>query len=152
MKKERIQKWKERIQKWRDKQIKEHGWYMHYIEDNYHTHHVLESFGHPDFQTVMNMTEETISGILSNFVDRVKDGEKFSAGQIVEGIADNGYKIKLVGAIEDGRPVLRLIIPEANGNLDEDKMTPDYRRQYEGTFDPIEFLAFIPGDEQSTEL
>jgi hypothetical protein len=135
---------RKQLDDWHDKQIKEHGWYMHYVIDNHHTHHVAESFKHPDFQIVMNMPANVIGGLFTNLVDRVKAGEQFALNQVVEGIAAKDYKVKLVGAEENGRPVLRVIIPEANGNLDEDKMTPDYRRQYDGVLSVIEFLAFIP--------
>ena len=65
-------------------------------------------------------------------MDRISAGDRFSEGDIADRILSEPYKVKFIRATESGREVLRLIIPDAAGNLERDLMEPAYARQYAG--------------------
>ena len=129
-----------RIRGWGTDMLAKHGWFVHFVQDdpesptrfNCHTHGLVEKDGHPDFQIVFPLPPPTLHGILSAIVERVKAGERFKAGQTVERVVGNGYEIKLVAAEEGGRAILRLIIPDRDGNLDVESLGGVFRDQYEG--------------------
>jgi phosphomannomutase len=127
----------EKQKKWAAEQIEKYGWYAHYVGGNeygegvnFHTHNVLESFKHYDFQIVVAVASGTAHSIFEELIRRIKEGESFKIGQIVSGIVKN-YNVKLCMASENNRRVLRIILPEANGELEETKMT-NLRYQYNG--------------------
>jgi hypothetical protein len=116
---------------WEAEAMAKHGWLRHYVGDdpdspsgiNHHTHGLLASFGHPDIQIVGKLTQEKSAAVMVAVVNRIKEGEKFKAGDVLEGILRDAYLIKLVDAVENGRPVLRLIFPDPQNQVDRDKMT-----------------------------
>lgn len=89
-------------------------------ECNAHTHGLMEQFGHPDFQLVLNIDPNTIGGILNTLGIRVRNGEKFNAGDIVEDVIGDGYKVRLDAAVECDRIVLRVILPDEKHRFPED--------------------------------
>jgi hypothetical protein len=97
---------------------------------NIHTHGVLESFGHPDFQVVLNIGQRNVLGIFHLLVDRVKKGEKFVEGTDYDCIAQ-GFPTRFIKAKECGREVLRLIVPDTQGHLDPQSISYPYSLQYE---------------------
>jgi thiaminase len=113
---------REAVEKMQEDCIKKYGWYAHYIMDdnncpantNAHTHHVLESFGHKDFQICLNVKPEIFNMIFTSLVDEVKKGAKYESGKKYGKIID-GYKVEFIDAIESGRSVLRVLIPDENG-------------------------------------
>lgn len=124
-----------RVAELREQQLKwveEHGFYAHWVaprvghpEDGphqSHTHGLVESFSHPDLQIKFPLQGATANSIFHTFVNRIKSGEKFYANQDYEGILTGNYKVRLIPAVECGRPVLRIIIPPKSGELDREKM------------------------------
>lgn len=116
------------------------GWYSHYVfpEDdhsravNCHTHGVRESFGHPDLQLVLPIAPEKASDLLRSFVLEVKKGRYFKDGQVVDDLLQDGFKVKFVKVDEGGREVLRVILPDPQGNVEKDAMDEAYAAQYQG--------------------
>jgi len=106
------------------------GWYIHFVVDgkdfNIHTHHVLESFGHTDLQITIGLQKDTAMEVLQTVVNKIKAGQKFTVGNDYEGIIGKGYKVRFINATVGGRQVLRLIFPDADGNLDRAEMKQEY--------------------------
>ena len=114
----------EAVEKMQEDAIKKYGWYAHLVTDpmcpantNIHTHHVMESFGHKDFQICLNIQPNTLHMILADAIDQVKEGIKFEPGKKYDKIIAN-YKVEFIEATEMGRPVLRLLIPDENGKYE----------------------------------
>lgn len=84
---------------------------------NAHTHG-MEKFGHPDFQVVINYPIDTVSYILNAFGQRVRDGARFHDGEYISGIFED-CPVRLNEFEEAGRTVLRVTIPDKNGNFPE---------------------------------
>jgi hypothetical protein len=105
--------------------IEKYGWYTHYVFDdkmcpsniNIHTHHVFESFKHKDIQVCLNLRPQLIHQIIANVIEGIKQGIKYEPGRKYAGIIDN-FKLEFIDAVEDGRPVLRLLIPDENGQYE----------------------------------
>ena len=85
---------------------------------NAHTHG-MEKYGHPDFQLVIHMPQEDMKYILNTFGLRVQAGERFNAGDLVEGIFLD-CSVRLDEACESGRKVLRIVIPDGRNRFPED--------------------------------
>lgn len=121
--------------------IKEHGYYIHYAppEGNqdfvdYHTHGLEQSRNHKDFQVLLPAGADilysqttyspmvampadftTICKIISGLVDLVDKGAVFQSGmELYEPIYN--YSVKIVDSTENGRAVLRILLPDENGN------------------------------------
>jgi hypothetical protein len=77
------------------------------------------------------MDPKIAHGIFINIIERVKDGEVFVAQEIVSEIIGNDLEIKLIDSIENNRKVLRIIVPDKYGNLEQDQMEEPFDLQYE---------------------
>lgn len=122
------------------KAMKKNGWYCHAIPAgdsqsptgiNYHTHGCQESFGHMDFQVVAGIPPDAGYAILVNLVHLVKKGGKFGNRDTSKEIIEN-MSVMLAEAQEDGRTVLRVIIPDKNGSLKEGNMGQPFVQQWAG--------------------
>ncbi len=127
------------------------GWYCHAIpsgdEDsptgiNYHTHGCQETFGHMDFQVVAGVPPQAGYALLTNLMQLVKNGSKFGNRSVSEEVIEN-MPIMLAEAQEDGRTVLRVIIPDKNGSLEEGNMEQPFVQQWAGV-NPIMDGLFNP--------
>lgn len=102
--------------------IAKYGFAVHGVHDypdgfaNYHTHGIAETVGHPDFQIVMPLPFDVSMSIFWTLFRRVKDGERFAAGQSADRVI-KGYQVRFLEAREDGRDVLRLLLPDKNGKF-----------------------------------
>lgn len=116
--------------------LAKYGYYIHYVMDagpmglNAHTHGLVESFGHPDLQIVLPLSTNMVGSLLADAVALIKNGRRFASGEVTGGIVKN-YNVKFLAARENGRDVLRIIIPDAAGNLDYDRLSPDFTHQYD---------------------
>jgi Domain of unknown function (DUF4262) len=121
--------------------LESHGWYSHLVfsEDNaqkwvnYHTHELPELYGHLDFQFVLPVDRNTLHALATKLVDRVKKGERFAAGMRLSGIARK-YDVLLVKTTEsqsNARSVLRVILPDEDGNLDRETIGGIFATQYQ---------------------
>ena len=137
---------------WEKNAIAKFGFYVHYLCDDrdsptgYNAHtHGMEAFGNLDFQLVIPLPAATARSVISNIAERVMNGEKFSSGQLVSNII-KGFDIKLIEVTEDGRKVLRIILPDKHGKLDQFEISGKYNIQYKdisptrgfwNTFSPV---------------
>lgn len=123
----------ESMLKWQEQMMKKHGWFIHFVYSkeslNAHTHGLIETFKHPDLQIVLPLGERTCHSVFHTVVDRIKKGDKFEHNQVAQEIIQNNLSVQFVEAQEGGRNVLRIIFPDKNGALDEDKMYQDMFRQ-----------------------
>jgi hypothetical protein len=120
------------------KMIEEHGWYIHYVSGddkvlplglNAHTHGLWESRRHPNFQIVLPINPQVIHSIFWNLFRQVEDGEIFLPDHNYDKIIQD-FAVRCIAAWECKRPVLRVILPDADGNLLEPDMAPNYAMQY----------------------
>jgi len=130
------------INKWEAEQMQKHGWYIHFVAVdpdsptgfNAHTHGLQERQDHPDFQIVIPMPERMLHPIMITLADRVKTGERFRAGQMLDDVItgkDGGQLlVKLVDAKECDRPVLRVIIPDKHGKVELSEIAEPFDKQY----------------------
>lgn len=125
----------EKFMQMRAELMTKYGWVADIVMDadlpNVHTHGLKENYDHPDLQAVAFIDPKIIHGVMCGIVDRIKDGDKFIAGVDYDGVIKN-FKVRFVDAIENNRPVLRLILPDQHGHLDREAMTDDFDCQYEG--------------------
>lgn len=85
---------------------------------NCHTHGMAR-YNHLDFQMVLHVSPEEVGYILNAFGKRVQVGEKFKAGDLVDGIfLDCPVRLDLFR--ECDREVLRVIIPDGQNRFPED--------------------------------
>jgi DNA segregation ATPase FtsK/SpoIIIE-like protein len=123
-----------------ERQIAKYGFFVHYVFDesdmpwgvDIHSHGVLESFGHADFQIVAGLPPDLATEILTNLVDEVKEGRKFAAGTTASGIIRR-FDVGFAVAAGEGRELLRVIVPDTEGRLARGEIDEAFGRQYEGT-------------------
>ena len=95
---------------------------------NAHTHG-MERYRHMDFQMVLFLPPEEIGRILNTLGLRVQAGERFHDGVLVSGIYED-CDIRLNEYKENGRTVLRVVIPDKNNVFpEEENCMPVYRLQ-----------------------
>ena len=108
--------------------LKKHGWIAHHVLGvGSHTHGIWESFGHPDIEIALNIRPKDAHAIICNTLELIKNqpievGKKYSR----LGSMDVTF---IKSPTEEN--TLRLIIPDANGNLDFDAMDEPYKSQYQ---------------------
>jgi hypothetical protein len=116
--------------------VEKFGWYGHYVFDahyqaygyDFHTHHLFETHGHPDLQLVLPVEPGVANSIFHEIAERAKAGEDFEAGLHYDGVTTFG--VMFAEAKENGRRVLRIIVPDGDGNFDEETMDPQYSGQW----------------------
>ncbi|MDB4330208.1 DUF4262 domain-containing protein [bacterium] len=134
----------EEIEKQQEQYLKDCGFYVHYVpgedEDsptgvNIHTHGIQESFDHPDFQIVMMVSMEAVHSIFHYMVSKIKKGVKYEPGKIYKDVVPNDLPIafKWTTESDSSRNVLRMIVCDPVGEIEEDKMQEPYNHQYCGT-------------------
>ena len=114
----------EAVRKMQEESVKKYGWYVHVVQDprcpantNVHTHHLVESFGHKDLQICLNINPKTSHRLLADAISEIKNGVKFEPGKKYGKIINN-YQVEFIEAIEEGRSVLRMLIPDENGKYE----------------------------------
>lgn len=143
----------EGYRRWAAEKLAKHGWIVHFVTGdpasptgfNAHTHGLAETWRHRDLQIVVPLPERVAHDIFSNVVDRVKAGEVFVSGDVLEGVLGGGYKVRLVSAVEGGRFVLRVVLPDPAGNLEPAEQDEDFRLQHEGLPTLVVDRAAPPG-------
>ena len=66
---------------------------------------------------------------LWTLADMVKEGRRFNAGDKVDEVIQN-FSITFIVVYECGRELLRLILPDKNGNLSKEYIDGDFALQY----------------------
>lgn len=112
------------------------GWFAHAVTDeknatgfNYHTHGLPESFDHLDLQITLPVDPLICHGIAVTIIERITKGEKFKDGQVDHKVIED-YPVKFINATECERPVLRIILPDEQGNLERKEMSLNLALQY----------------------
>lgn len=135
----------ETVKKQEEDCMKEYGWYVHFVGDdtncpyscNAHTHGVMESFNHIDFQACIPLESEIILNLFCILIEKIKEGYSFKSGEIVTDILkddkENSVPITFAKARENDRHVLRVIFPDPELNVKEEEMIDDYKHQWKGT-------------------
>ena len=125
------------ITEFEERCMRQFGWFAHVIMDSdnvtgfsFHTHGLEISQKHKDFEITLPIGQETAHGIMTSIADRIKAGEKFEEGKDYDGIIV-GFKVRFVERTETRRQVLRVILPDKDGNLDRDKVKDDFAKQWE---------------------
>jgi hypothetical protein len=130
----------DKLYKWQATMMKKHGWYVHYVTDhddnsptgyNVHTHGLTESHDHPDLQIVMPIRPEIAHSLLIATVDLIKSGIKIDTQKEYDKIVKD-FKVRFTVAVENEREVLRMILPDAQGNLEKKNMKGMWRKQWDG--------------------
>lgn len=111
------------INLWVEEMVKRHGWYIHFdilaidypYFVNIHTHG-LSMFKHLDLQICFPVTREDAYTILLTVAEKIRGGLKFRPAIKYSGIL-HGHHVEFAEAKEDGRVVLRIILPDKNGDL-----------------------------------
>lgn len=127
----------EEIQAWEQDCLEKCGWYTHYVFDdkgfpggaNNHTHGLVESFGLPDLQICFPIPGDICHGILWAAVKVMQDGVEFEKGKEYEDILHD-YKVMFTPATESGRDVMRMILPDKDGNLKREEIAEPFKRQW----------------------
>lgn len=85
-----------------------------------HTHG-LERYGHQNFQTVLNTGPKEIAYLLNTLGERVQQGERFLAGEQIEGLyLDCPVHLDEIPSDDGSELCLRLIIPDSQNRWPED--------------------------------
>jgi len=107
---------------WEAQMYAEYGFIMHFVTEhddqspsgfNSHTHG-MDILGHPDFQITLPLSMEAISSFFHTMCNRVKKGEKFKHGDVIDDLCAGGYKVRLIEAEECERTVLRMVFADKN--------------------------------------
>jgi len=86
---------------------------------------------------MLRLPKEQIMQILNTMGLRVQAGETFKAGDMIEGLCQPGYSVRLDKAMSTGNEVLRLIVPDSKNRFPEDlDCDVPYKHQTVILFDP----------------
>jgi hypothetical protein len=119
---------KEKEKEW----LKKPGWFAHMVGDvNYHTHGLDLTQNHINIEVVLPIDPNLIHDLITSAIDLIKKGKKFESGKDYARVIKK-LKVRFVKSREGDRDVLRMIIPDKNGNLDKDKMEETFAKQWDG--------------------
>ena len=100
----------DKVHEWEQDIIKKHGWFIHYVPEDYshspvtginiHTHHLDDKYGHPDIQIVVPLPQNTAIHIIHNVVDLIADGTVFNTSSYYDKILGGGYNVRFIEAEE----------------------------------------------------
>lgn len=82
--------------------------------------HGMYKYGHPEFQLVLQMKPEMIMYTLNRLGLMVQSGRRFKNGDIVDDLFE-GYSALLTEFEENGRIMLRVMIPDPNHKFPNDE-------------------------------
>lgn len=113
---------------WPEEMLKRNGWYAHFAFDdsscpysvNIHTHGLLPKYGHLDLQICFPLDSRLAYDILLEIVYMITQGTKFTPGIRYKHILQYA-DVEFAEAKDDGRVVLRVILPDKDGNLRGDR-------------------------------
>lgn len=122
--------------------MEKYGWVVHYVHAtapgeafSYHTHGVLESFGHPDLEITLPLEPKMVHPIICDMVEQIKEGRKFEAGNKYDKVL-RGFMVKAIVASDEGRPLIRILLPDPKGRFPGDKKCDStYEKQLTGIYD-----------------
>lgn len=119
------------------KSVEKYGFYVRLIDGEgpyggiYNTYMLPESFGHPDLQIVLSLDPQVAMSIINRCVDKIKSGMTFEPNKVYADVL-NDYGVKFVPCFDEERKILRIIMPDAQNNLDQDVIQEGFAEQYHG--------------------
>jgi len=122
------------LQKKHNEYLEKYGWVAHFVMDdkqypngtNYHTHGLRERYHHLDLQICLPIKHELAHSIFDAAIARIKEGWVFVPNKAYYNILDGGMAVSTIAVPEEGRALLRLILPDENGGYE----APFYREQF----------------------
>lgn len=113
-----------------------------------HTHG-MDKYGHLEFQVVIDYGPEEISRLLNTMAMKVKNGEKFQSGDVIEDLyLDCDVTLEeLPDCI--GNPVLRLLVPDKHNRMPYKSSYPHVLQIFETR---VLLMYRIVADALGTEL
>lgn len=122
---------------WIDEMMEKHGWFVDGVQDpsypygiQFHTHGLMKTYEHVDLQIIFNLGLKTANKIFWSAVNQIKEGKKFSPGEEASEVIEN-MNVLFLPMIENQRPVLRIVFPDVNGELDKNKIEDMFKDQWE---------------------
>ncbi|WP_182101775.1 DUF4262 domain-containing protein [Niallia taxi] len=101
--------------------MEKYGWVYHYENfpgenqvANIHTHGFEENYNHMDFQIVLKYHPDLVQGIFNTLYYHVKRGKVYESGKYYSEVV-SGYDVLMQTFEENGRELLRVILPDENG-------------------------------------
>lgn len=79
----------------------------------------MYKYHHPEFQLVLHMDHKLITYTLNTLGIKVRNGRVFQDGDIIDDLFE-GYEAKLQEFVEDGKKLLRVLIPDPDHKFPED--------------------------------
>jgi hypothetical protein len=113
------------------------------IHANYHTHGVKENFNHLDFQVVLPISPSQTHAVVASIIEKVKEGKVYEEGVLYDDILTT-FPMGFKKFVENGRDVLRLMIPDNKGRLPDD---PECDEFFKIQLDNYPFDESIEEDE-----
>ena len=96
---------------------------------SHHTHGLKENFNHMDLEIVLPIHPEMAGGLIHGMVEQIKNGESFEDKLVSDRVIQN-YNVQLVKVNSENRELLRIVLPDANGNFPSDEDCEDvYKNQ-----------------------
>lgn len=121
--------------------LEQYGFFCHMVPPekeggpaNLHTHGIPASLDHPDVQVTMFLPPNVFGPIIHSVYDKIKEGTKLETGVQYDWVLD-GMLVEFAWATENERDVLRMILPDKEGNTSKDTIALPYGNQLVGTFD-----------------
>ncbi len=120
------------------KMIEEYGYMVHMVYDdpdtggaNLHSHGITR-INCPDLQIVVGLPPNILSPLFNDYYEMMKSGQKIEIGKNYDEFL-HGYSVQFIWAVEQNRDVLRMILPDKQGNLDKEKMDDKFSFQWKDT-------------------
>lgn len=123
--------------------IRKYGWYALFAADpqiatgfNYHTHGFNKTLGHFDLQIVLPLDPVKCHGIAKTIYGQIKGGKVFRDGDETTIPHQDGseFPVRFVRVRERDRSVLRVILPNSDGDLEPKQAAegddPEYALQW----------------------
>ena len=118
--------------------IARYGFLFHWTKDeetglaDIHTHGVEAIFGSPELRLVIPVPMETASAVLNLLVDQCRAGKALEPGRVDGLLRDNMPMLLVEDAGQYCDRILRVVLPDPHGSIDEKTMAPAYAVQFEG--------------------
>jgi hypothetical protein len=119
--------------------LEKNGWYTHIHADkdeagliNYHTHGLADKYNQAlDLQIVRDINHVLANLVFWEFADLMASGEKLRTGEKYA-LKKFDMIVMLANALEGGRIVHRIILPDLDGWLMQDQQAAEYAAQWNG--------------------
>jgi hypothetical protein len=107
-----------------NKAIETFGYVVHHVfgdphypfNTNVHSHGFLENLNHLDIQVCLPTDPQVLSEVFDNLSNKILSGQTFEVGKKYSDVVKD-YEVTFAMTEEGGRNVLRMIVPDRNGNF-----------------------------------